>query len=164
MQHRARLTYTEQLIARAVFAFWRRSIGIGLGVAVATMLGLLVWSVSEGDRSWLVGLMAATVLLGIFLPLLVYVIHHRNSISKFRDMAEPIAEFIAEEDEFTLASSRGTTTLKWAAVTEVWRFESFWLLLFSKAQFVTLPLDGLSEQMRIFVLEKIRACGGKIAV
>ena len=154
MQHRARLTYTEHIVTRAVLAFWRRSIGIGVVVAVAITIGLLVWRVAEGDRSWLVGLMAAIVLLGILLPLMVYVVHYRNSMSKFRDMAEPIAEFVAEEDEFTLASSRGTTTLKWTAVTEVWRFESFWLLLFSKAQFVTLPLEGLSEQMRTFVLEE----------
>ena len=164
MQHRATLRYTEDIVARAVFEFWRRSIGIGIGVAIAIMIGLLIWRVTDGDRSWFVGLLAAIVLLGILLPLMVYVVHYRNSMSKFRDMAEPIAEFVADEDEFTMSSSRGTTTLKWGAVTEVWCFESLRLLLFSKAQFVTLPLEGLSEQMRSFVLERVRAGGGKIAV
>ena len=125
---------------------------------------MLVWRLAEGDRSWLVGLVAALVLIGVLLPLMVYLVHYRNSIGKFRQMAEPLAEFIADEDQFTLSSSLGATTLKWNAVTEVWRLETLWLLLFSKAQFVTLPLEGMSEQMRSFILDKVRAAGGKIAV
>ena len=164
MQHRATLRYTEDLVSRAVFAFWRRSVGVGVLVAVGLMIAMLVWRLAEGDRSWLVGLMAAIVLIGILLPLMVYLVHYRNSIGKFRQMAEPLAEFIADEDQFTLSSSLGATTLKWNAVTEVWRLDTLWLLLFSKAQFVTLPLEGMSEQMRSFVLDKVRAAGGKIAV
>jgi hypothetical protein len=46
----------------------------------------------------------------------------------------------------------------------VWRFESYWLLLFSKAHFATIPLEGISEQMRVYVLERVKCAGGKISV
>jgi hypothetical protein len=164
MQHRAILRYTEPLVAQAVRLYWRRTIGLGLFVAVALLAALLVWRVADGDRSWLVGLLAAVVLLGVLVPMAVFVVHYRNSMGKFREMAEPVAEFLADEDVFTLSSDRGTTTLKWGSVTEVWRFHSLWLLLFSKAQFVTIPLEGMPEQMRSFVLDRVNASGGKIAV
>jgi len=164
MQHRATLRYTERLVAQAVRAFWRKTIGSGLLVAIALMIVFLVWLLVDGDRSWVVGLTAAVVLLGVVLPVAVYLVHYRNSMRKFREMSPPVAEFVADDDTFTLSSDRGTTSLKWNAVTEVWRFESLWLLLFSKAQFVTLPLEDVPGPMQAFILDRVTSSGGKIAV
>jgi hypothetical protein len=163
MQYRATLTYSEPLVARAVALYWRRSVSIGLVVAVLVTIAALLWFVTNGDRTWVVGLLGAVVALGVLFPALVYVVHYRNSMGRFREMAKPVAEFIVDDDAFTLTSDRGTTTLKWSAIREVWRYDLLWLLLFSRAQFVTVPLDGVSEQMRVFVLERIRASGGKVA-
>ena len=164
MQHRATLNYTERLVEKAVRLFWLRTVGYGELVAVVVMTAVLAWRLIEGDRSWFVGVLATLVFLSIAIPLAIYFGHYRNSLGEFREMKQPIAEFVVDEDAFTLSSDLGATTLKWCAVTEVWRFESLWLLLFSKSQFVTIPLDGLPESMREFVLEKVRASGGKIAV
>jgi len=102
--------------------------------------------------------------LGVLMPVLVYVVHYRNSMSKFREMSSPTAEFMADDDGFTLTSDRATTTPKWSATREVRRYNVLWLLLFSRAQFVTIPLHGLSEEMRAFVLGKIENSGGKVVV
>jgi len=164
MQHRTTLSYTEALVAQAVRHYWRRTIGFGIFVAVALMIAFLIWRLADGDRSWIVGLVAAVILLGVVMPITVYVVHYRNSMGKFREMSKPVAELVADEDAFTLSSDRGTTSLKWDLVKEVWRFETLWLLLFSKAQFVTLPLSDMPEPMQVFILERIKAAGGKIAV
>ena len=164
MQHRATLNYTERLVEKAVRLFWLRTVGYGELVAVIVMSAVLAWRLMEGDRSWFVGVLATLVFLSIAIPLAIYFGHYQNSLGKFREMKQPIAEFVVDEDALTLSSDLGATTLKWGAVTEVWRFESLWLLLFSKAQFVTIPLDGLPESMREFILERVRASGGKIAV
>jgi riboflavin transporter FmnP len=164
MQHRTTLRYTERLVAQAVRAFWRKTIGLGLMFAVPLMVAFLVWLLVGGDRSWVVGLTAAVILLGIGMPVAVYVVHYRNSMGKFREMAQPVAEFVADDDMVTLSSDRGTTSLKWNAVTEVWRFESLWLLLFSKSQFVTLPLQDVPAPMQAFILDRVKASGGKISV
>jgi hypothetical protein len=164
MQHRTTLRYTEALVAQAVRHYWRRTVGYGIFVAVALLIAFLIWRIADGDRSWIVGLAAAVVLFGVLMPITVYVVHYRNSMNKFREMSEPIAEMVAADDEFTLSSDRGTTSLKWALVKEVWRFETIWLLLFSKAQFVTLPVKDVPESMQLFILDRIKATGGKIAV
>jgi YcxB-like protein len=164
MRHRTTLTYTETLVAQAVRHYWRKTIGFGIFVAVALMILFLAWRLTDGDRSWVVGLIAAVILLGVLMPVTVYVVHYRNSMSKFREMSEPVAELVVDDDAFTLSSDRGTTSLKWDLVKEVWRFETLWLLLFSKAQFVTLPLKDMPEPMRAFILDRIKATGGKIAV
>jgi hypothetical protein len=110
------------------------------------------------------GLLAGAAMLGIGMPILVYWVHYRNSMGKLRDMKEPLATFVAEEESFTLASDHGSSTLKWEAIKEVWGFDGFWLLLFSKAHFATIPLEGLTDEMRAYVLEKVKQGGGKVAV
>lgn len=162
--HSATLKYDESLVNRAVRSYCRRSLGIGVLLGVPLLCSLLVLCIAEGDRSWYVGLLAGAVLLGIGMPILVYWVHYRNSMAKFRDMKEPVAAFLADEHSFTLSSDRGSSTLKWEAIKEIWRFDGFWLLLFSKAHFATIPLDGVSDEMRAYVLDRVRRSGGSVAV
>jgi hypothetical protein len=164
MQHRTTLRYTEPLVTQAVRHYWRRTVGPGIFVAVALLCAFLVWRLFDGDRSWVVGVVAVVILLGAVMPSAVYVAHHRNSMARFREMREPVAELLAREDGFTLSSDRGTTSLGWNSVREIWRFDTLWLLLFSKAQFVTLPLEDLPEPMREFILDRVRTSGGKVSL
>jgi hypothetical protein len=162
--HSATLKYDESLVNRAVRSYWRRSLGISVIVGVPLLCLFLALRIADGDRSWYVGLLAGAALLGIGMPILVYWVHYRNSMAKFRDMKEPVATFVADEASFTLTSDHGSSTLRWEAIKEVWGFDGFWLLLFSKAHFATIPLDGVSDEMRLYVIERVKQCGGRVAV
>jgi YcxB-like protein len=164
MAHAATLEYNEALLRRAVLAFWRRTVGIKLLLALAVIALSLLLLVRGGDRSWAVGVLASFLVIGVAFSVAIYVVHIKNSLRKFRQMGPPIAAFSAQESTFTLSSGLGTTTLAWSAISEVWRFPEFWLLLFSKAQFVTLPLASLSSEARAFILQRVEASGGKIGV
>ena len=47
-------------------------------------------------------------------------------------------------------------------MTELWQFPAFWLMFFSKSQFVTLPLAGFTPEAKAFVLERLEASGARI--
>ena len=164
MQLTATLRYNEHLVRQAVLSYWCRSMGVGMLAAIAIVAALFIWRLAEGDRSWVVGVLATVVILGIAMPGAVYLVHYRNSMSKFREMGSPVASLVADESSFTFTSDRGSSTLRWDTITEVWRFRTFWLLLFSKAQFTTVPLQGVPEQMQSYILERVQAAGGRIAV
>ena len=162
MSYETTLIYTEPLVRQAVFAFWRRSIGIGYVIALvvtASSLGLLI---AQGNTSWLIGALATALAFGVLLIVLLYLVHYRNSLNKFREMGSPHATFHAEEAGFTISSGIGTTTLQWSAIKELWQFSGVWLFLYSKAQFSTLPLAGLPPEMQAFILQRVQAAGGKI--
>jgi hypothetical protein len=42
------------------------------------------------------------------------------------------------------------------------RFPGFWLLFFSKSQYVTIPLADFTPEVEAFFLERVQAAGGKI--
>lgn len=162
MTYETTLIYSEPLLRQAVFAFWRRSVGVGFIVAlIVAALGFSLL-VALGTASWLLGVLGAVLVMGVAFPALLFFVHYRNSLRKFREMGKPQATFRAEKSCFTISSGIGTTTLQWSAVKELWQFSDVWLLLFSKAQFSTLPLACLSPEMRAFVVQRIQAAGGKV--
>lgn len=157
------LEYTEPLVRGAVVAFWRRTVGIGCFVALALLACSLAFLLWQGDRSWLVGAIGAVLFFGLGFASLVYFVHLRKALSKFRGMGSPVATMELADASFTISSGLGSTSLQWSAVSEVWRFPSFWLLLFSKAQFVTLPLASVPAEAQEFILSRVSAAGGKVA-
>ena len=162
MSHEATLIYTEPLLRQAVFAFWRRSVGVGFAIALVVLALGLGALVVQGAGSWLVSALATVFLVGVVFATVLYVVHYRSSLRKFREMGNARATLRAEESSFTITSAIGTATLQWSAVKELWQFPGVWLLLYSKAQFTTLPLACLSPEMQSFVLQRVRAAGGKV--
>jgi hypothetical protein len=163
MSHEVTLIYTEPLLRQAVCAYWRRSVGAGFVFALAVLALSLGWCVTQGEATWLVGALAAVLVLAVAFVAALYFVHYRNAMRKFREMGTPEATFRADESSFTVSSGLGMTTLPWTAVQELWQFSEVWLLLYSKAQFSTLPLACLPSEMQSFVLQRVRASGGKIA-
>jgi len=164
MTYEAQLRYDEPLIRRAVFAFWKKTVGIGFLIALALVAVGFVPALIRGEASWVTGVCATVFVLGVGLIVAIYVTHFKMAITKFRALGQPaMATFIAADDVLTMSSAVGSSTLNWSMVTEVWRFPGFWLLLFSKSQFVTLPLADMNHDMQVFILDRVRAAGGKVA-
>ncbi|MGM9482511.1 YcxB family protein [Roseateles sp. NT4] len=162
MRHIASLTFSDSLVRKATFAFWRRTVGVGFPLVLAVLAAYVVWLGANGDRSWGVGALGAAVSIGVVFSAALYVLHYRNGRQKLRDMGRPMAEIAADDEGFTVSSGMGSSTLKWSAVQAVWRFEGFWLVLFSKAHFMTLPLGELAPEMQAYILERVTASGGKV--
>jgi hypothetical protein len=161
--HRATLSYDRTLIRRAVASFCWRVVGPRYIGALLLMAGSLVFFVRSGNASWWVGVLACVLALGVAFPIALYAIHYRNALLRLDAMGAPLGTLEASATSLSLSSGAGTTTLPWSAICEVWRFESCWLLLFSKSHFVTLPLADLTPEAAEFIRTRVLAAGGKIS-
>lgn len=132
-------------------------------VALLLVLLGLSFRLADGDRSWLVGLLAAGLSLGVFFAVALYVVHYQGSLARFRRMRVPEATLEGGEDRLTVRSDVGGSDVGWSAITEVWTFPDVWLLFLSRAQFITLGTADLDPAARDYILERVRAHGGKIA-
>jgi hypothetical protein len=161
MVHEATLEYTEPLLRQAVLAFCRRGF-VRYLIALAILAGMFAFEVWSGDRSWFVGFLGAVLILGLGFALSIYFGHLRNSLAKFRAMGASKGLLTLDQATFSLSSSLGSSTLQWSEVTEVWQFQDFWLLLFSRAQFVTIPLASVSAEAQEFIICRVSVRGGNI--
>jgi hypothetical protein len=162
MRFEGSLTYTVPLVRKAVFAYWKRSIGVVLPIMTLFVSLDLVFMLARGDRSWIVGLCGAGAALSVAFMVALFVLHYRNGLQKLNDIGATGAKFVAEESTFTLESAIGRSTFRWQTIRHVWRYPEFWLLLVSKAHFVTVPLRNLGPEMQEFVLARIRDSGGEV--
>lgn len=161
--HRLTLNYSKPLLRQAVLGFWWRLVGWRFIAAMALVAGTLAMLVLRGDRSWVVGALASVLVFSIAVIVALYVVHYRNALHKFKAMGHPQATFEATETHLWVSSGAGTATLPWTAVTEIWQFKSCWLLLFSKAQFITLPLADMKPEAAAFIVARVQAAGGKVS-
>jgi hypothetical protein len=156
------LNYNETLLRQAVLSFWWRVVGLRFLIVLALLIMALGYFLHHGDKSWFVGVLAALIFIALVFLIAIYRIHYRNGLSKLRAMGLPKADFSASESSFTFESGAGSSTLPWSSVTEIWQFEQYWLMLFSKAQFSTLPVADISPEFQAFILNRVKASGGVI--
>jgi hypothetical protein len=156
------LHYSEQLIRQAVRCFWRRTVGWTYFAALAGLAIILAVLFHGGTRPWWLGSLITGCIVAALMPLTIYVVHYRNSMQSFRRLKSPQGVLEAGENRFRITSDYGAIELPWGAIVEVWRFPELWLLLFSPAQFCTLPLADLDTEGREFILDRLRASGAKI--
>jgi len=162
MQYEIALTYSEPLLRYAVLRFWWRVVGLRFLLVFVSLIVSFALLLRNGDTSWVVGFLGTVIALGFTFIVALYFVHYRNSIRKFRALSNRQTTLVVSEASLAMSSGAGSTTLPWSSVAEVWQFAQCWLLLFSKAQFATLPLATISLEAREFILERVRAAGGKI--
>jgi hypothetical protein len=158
--HQVHVRYSEALARAAVRAFYWRTLSRGLGLlgllGFAMSLANLGFLILAGDRSWLVGFVGATLFFLLLLVPVGYIIHYRNAVRRYRRMTNPQAQFMFADSDLSIASELGSATLLWDAVREVWAFPRFWLILLSRSSFLTLPTEGVGEDVLAFVRSKTR--------
>ena len=157
--HEIEVQYSEALVREALRAFfWRRTkelLDLKILAAAVLVIGGAGWLWLRDQRSWLFGFLVAIAVLGPVVLLSAYAVRYRDSVGRFRRMKNPKARFIIRDADLTVVSDLGSSTVPWSAITELWQFPRFWILLFSGASFVTLPTEGLSESVLSFVRSKV---------
>ena len=148
---------------RAVFAFWRRVTGWPHLLAIAFLIVCFALHRWSGHRSWWVGAFCAFLILVVGITTLIYVVHLRSSLSRFRQMRSPEATLVLGENRFSLSSDIGASEMEWRAITEIWRFPDFWLVFFSRSQFVTIPTGDLNDAAQDFIITNATANGAKVS-
>ncbi len=83
MPHEATLIYSTALLRQAVFAFWRRSVGVGFFVALFIAAIGLVVLVALGQSSWIIGGLATVLVVGVAFAIVIYVVHYVDRCKNF---------------------------------------------------------------------------------
>src|SRR5438094_1072636 len=92
MEHSAKVVYERDVISEAARRFVFRSIrwdGFAVFFALVAAVGYLL---ATGDRSWIVGVVGAVVLLMAVFGVALYVVTYRRSLARFERMSAKTAD------------------------------------------------------------------------
>ncbi|HVP10396.1 MAG TPA: YcxB family protein [Phycisphaerae bacterium] len=163
MKYEVTAEYSEELIKAAVRRFITKHLGWKDAIAWSLMLIVFIVLLRNGECGWLLGALGATLFMFTAVAIAVYVKFRRNALSAFRAMTTGKAQFVFDEEGFSVASDLGTGTFKWRIIRKIWRFPEAWLLFYSSGTYSTLPTACLSDELKAFILTKVEATGGKIS-
>lgn len=162
MDREVTVSYSRELIKFAVWKFWTRTIGLsGFGVfAIVCVAFILVFL--SGDRSWLLGFLAATIGFCLVIGFLSYFIYLRRSMEKFNRMETPTAKLRFTDERVGIESDIGWTELSWKVIEKIWQYPSVWLVFIAKQGYITLPTANLDDELKQFIALKVRENNGGI--
>lgn len=138
--------YTRETVLRATRRFWKRHFG-WRGLMAFVLLGAgvaLLWRLAADDW-YTIALSTATGMVPLLFVTVYFVHRHRVLLSLAR-LADGAVEFRFEEDGLSVASSLGTSTLKWTTFDRLWKFPDLWLLFISKQQYLVLPVGEIPSE------------------
>ena len=156
------LKYSEQFLKQTARAYWWKNIGPVFPTVSLLLAAFVIYRVLEGDRSWLVGVTGAIVVMGVVIMLASYFVHLQRSLNRLKRMKIPEAILELGEQSFKVTSDVGSSEMQWSLIKKIWCFEHAWLFQFSAGEFMTIPTDGLSDQSRTFIVDRAKANGAKI--
>ncbi len=165
MTHEVAVQYSEEVVRKAARCFLarfiRRDALIG-GAAILLALG--AWLGFGLDWPYPAALAGLGCVL-VALVLLVGLAYVRSAVGKFRALREPTVLWRFGEESLATSSDLGSVEIKWAVVSEVWRFPGVWLLFFGSRGwgYSTLPTASVSAELQEFILSRVRTHGGSIA-
>ena len=140
------LTYSAKIIRKSVTSFIIRKLGRIFILVITLLFAYTLYELFKGNRSWLMGVCSTTVAIGIIAPVAGVVIQTRVGLRKLKGMGDPTAVLEMSDSGFTVTSKLGSITLNWEAISEIWKYQGYWLLLSGPQILMTLPLDGVSNQ------------------
>ncbi len=155
------LHYSEELIIKAVKSFFRRKLGVAIPVFTVIITAFTVYNIIDGDRSWMMGAIATLNVMLVLMVGVLYLAHRIFAIKWFHRIEDPVVMLSMDDEKFHVASSMGTSHLKWELIKNIWVFDGYFLVVFSLNEFVTVPTDHMTPDAKAFFFATAQKHGTK---
>ena len=161
MAHELVLRFDEATCRAAVARYWQGQFGwrtiIELSIGAVILIVAATYS-----KGWLTGALGAVVFMYAALSLYAYVYQRKRILDLYRMMNDPEVRWTLNENSLATKSSVGYSEMPWSSITELWKFSDLWLLFLARNAFITLPLNGVSDDAKAFLESKIASPQGKV--
>ncbi len=151
--------YDEPVLRKAVGVFFKRRLLHGMGwtgmMAFAVCVIMLTYLLTQGDRSWFVGVIGAVLIIFIAVFFTLWRMHMSQMRAKLSAIPSRRAEVTLAPDAITIDSEAGAATLPWQGFYEVWKLPEFWLLFLAPNNFVTLPTRNVPREAFDYIEEQL---------
>ncbi len=161
--HQVTVVATQEIVQSAARHFMRRFvvrssisdlvfIGIGITLGLTGIIG----------REFAIGWIVAGLVL-IAMILFIALRYVRLARDKFSAMTDPQITYTFTDSTFGAKSCLGSMEVPWNTITQIWKFDDVWLLIFGNHGYSTLPVKQVDIDVASFVEERVKATGGKVS-
>jgi hypothetical protein len=154
--------YSEPILRLAARRFFWRFIRRDLVFGFSLLLiDIAVWLTLEDWKQPLGLLLLALVV--IFLPVFMARRYIRSAMARARMLKNPVGIWRFSAETFAARSDSGSGEMRWEHINQIWQYPEVWLLFFGDYQYSVLPVANFPPELQEFIVERVRARGGKIS-
>ena len=153
------LHFPKPLMAAAVHAYWRQTLGLVTPIVYLLLTAYACYLLANGDRSWVVGALFTVVAFATVMCTALYNSHMRRAIETSRRLGSQPVPIEMSDTTISFSSPLGSTTLAWSEFSRISRYKSFWLLHFVRGSFTTLPVESLDSAALQFIADHVSGAG-----
>jgi hypothetical protein len=155
MPYNVTVRYSESLIKSVTRQYILKLLGWDYFFVLAMLISYFVYEISQGNRSWLVGVLGTVIVISTAIAFAVWTMQRRRSLAIVRHMADPVAKFQFDEDGIDFESDLGSGRIRWNAIRKVMCFPDALLLFVDRGVYSTVPTEFLTEEVMLFVRERL---------
>lgn len=160
-RHEFEVHYSEAQIRRSTWTYVRLMLGRELSwlwriAAVATLV-LWCWLLIYARNRLMVWLIPVVVGCLVVFLVAAWRAYIRHSLERLSRMKNPVARVIADDEQLTITSDLGSSTLPWTTFTEWIDGPDSIYLKAGKGAMINLPIDGVAQGALQFIRARIAA-------
>jgi YcxB-like protein len=140
--------FTPHTIKTVSRRFVLRLLGTRYFVALVIMAIFLSYLVLNRVNEWTTGAIAAVLGLGILFPFILWWKTERSGLARLHRMSTPNVKFVFDDHGVTTDSELGAATVGWKSIEKIWEFPEAWLLFADKRQYVTVPRNAMTGDLK----------------
>lgn len=134
----------------------RRGIPFFVGLLVLTALGIALIASRGNDNLFIIAMLLTCFYVGR------WVNYYRRSIKGKANRPNNLVTVLITPNELTFQASEYSTTMSWTYIKKVQRSPKVWRLWYADGGYSILPAEALNEELKKFVLQKIKKHGGQV--
>lgn len=157
MTHSIEVKYDRLIVKRALNCFMFKRLG-WLGILAVTIPILIsIEILVMGFNTTPTYMYVLFALFSIYGSVVAYIYYLRLNTSEvfFAKTNNPTVNFIFSDISVTAQSDLGCSEIKWEAFDEILKFKYFWLLIYARSGYLTLPISALSQECKELIESKI---------
>lgn len=157
------LHFDRRFLCIVAARFMARMFGIVASILTASLLAYAVHLLlAPGRLDVWDGLVLGLTVFMLLLLSMGYVQLVRRSFRILQAMGEPTTVVRLSDECLEFSSGVGSTSLRWSAIKEIWRFPESWVLVVSTGNYSSMPLRDLNERAQAYIREHAEQAGAKI--
>ena len=161
MRHEFSYEVTEELSRAATRRFFAKVITWRVPVVVIIYFALVALLAATGYSRIIVGFFLGAISLLMIIVVAAYLYRRHLASGLLKTLSDHSATCVLDDERLVLRTAMGTTNLAWPLIQRVVRGNRVWLLYLA-GQPIWLPAGPLDGEAGDFLVERVRASGGKV--
>ena len=155
MKKEFKLIYTQSILRRALNRYFSKLIGPLFPILYFFISIFTIYRIISGDKSWMVGALAAVIIITAFIMTFSYIHSLKRVKETFISLQSGDCIFSITEFGISYSSPLGTAEIPWKRFISAKNYDDFILLDMGISGYTSIPVESIDTETINYLISRI---------